>query len=61
MTIGAFTVPNTPWDLNWKDLTAAFEVNKDFGLDLERLVREGQAAHGRMQDGAQDQAQDQDS
>ncbi len=39
MTIGAFTVPNTPWDLNWQDVTAAFEANKNLGLDLELLVR----------------------
>lgn len=39
MTIGAFTAPNTPWDLNWQDVTAAFEANKELGLDLELLVR----------------------
>lgn len=39
MTVGAFTAPNTPWDENWKDVTAAFEANKDLGLDLELLVR----------------------
>lgn len=39
MTIGAFTAPNTPWDENWKDVTAAFEANKELGLDLELLVR----------------------
>ena len=39
MTIGAFSAPNTPWDLNWQYVTAAFEANKDLGLDLELLVR----------------------
>jgi TRAP-type C4-dicarboxylate transport system substrate-binding protein len=39
MTIGAFTAPNTPWDENWADVTAAFEANSDLGLDLELLVR----------------------
>lgn len=39
MTIGAYSVPNTPWDLNWQDVSAAFEANKDLGLDLELLVR----------------------
>lgn len=39
MTIGAYSVPNTPWDLNWQDVSAAFEANKDVGLDLELLVR----------------------
>ncbi|NKB43326.1 MAG: hypothetical protein GKS03_03510 [Alphaproteobacteria bacterium] len=39
MTIGAYTVPNTPWDLNWQDVTAAFDANTDLGLDLELLVR----------------------
>ncbi|MGB1876682.1 MAG: hypothetical protein ACPHGY_07130, partial [Rhodospirillaceae bacterium] len=31
--------PNTPWDLNWQDVTAAFEANTELGLDLELLVR----------------------
>lgn len=39
MTIGAFTAPNTPWDENWADVSAAFEANTDLGLDLELLVR----------------------
>ena len=39
MTIGAFTAPNTPWDENWKDVTAAFEANSHLGLELELLVR----------------------
>lgn len=39
MTIGAYSVPNTPWDLNWQDVTAAFEANTELGLDLELLVR----------------------
>lgn len=39
MTIGAYSVPDTPWDLNWQDVAAAFEANKDLGLDLELLVR----------------------
>jgi len=39
MTIGAYTAPNTPWDENWKDVTAAFEANTHLGLDLELLVR----------------------
>lgn len=39
MTIGAYSTPNTPWDENWKDVTAAFEANADLGLDLELLVR----------------------
>lgn len=39
MTIGAYTAPNTPWDENWKDVTAAFEANAELGLDLELLVR----------------------
>lgn len=39
MTIGAYSVPDTPWDLNWQDVSAAFEANKDLGLDLELLVR----------------------
>lgn len=39
MTVGAFTAPDTPWDENWKDVTAAFEANADLGLDLELLVR----------------------
>ena len=39
MTIGAFTAPNTPWDENWKDVSAAFAANTHLGLDLELLVR----------------------
>lgn len=39
MTVGAFTAPNTPWDENWKGVSAAFEANKALGLDLELLVR----------------------
>lgn len=39
MIIGAFTSPDTPWDLNWQEVQAAFDANADLGLDLELLVR----------------------
>ena len=39
MIIGAYSAPNTPWDLNWQEVQAAFDANADLGLDLELLVR----------------------
>jgi len=39
LTIGAFTTPNTPWDLNWDEVIKLFSERKDLGLDLELLIR----------------------
>ncbi|SVD62133.1 uncharacterized protein METZ01_LOCUS414987, partial [marine metagenome] len=39
MIIAAQSAPNTPWDLNWQDVQAAFDAAGDIGLDMQLLVR----------------------